>query len=260
LIARNRSVAILVTTLVALAALFLFTSPVPQDPAYHEFADSRTLFGISNFWNVMSNLPFLLVGLWGIIFVFRHSHSVCLPGLELAYVVFFSGIFLTAFGSGYYHLGPSNDPLVWDRLPMTIGFAGLFAIIIGEFVSPRIGRAVVIPLLLVGIASVEYWAWTESNAVGDLRPYAVVQFLPMMLLPVILLTYKPAIGSARVFWIMLLFYVLAKLAEQLDENILSAGGLISGHSLKHIFAAMTPATLLYALMQRRALAMAANDD
>jgi len=260
LTARNRSVAILVTTLVALAALFVFTSPVPQDPAYHAFADGRTLLGISNFWNVMSNLPFLLVGLWGIIFVFRHSHSVCLPGLELAYVVFFSGIFLTAFGSGYYHLNPSNDPLVWDRLPMTIGFAGLFAIIIGEFVSPRIGRAVVIPLLLIGIASVEYWAWTETNATGDLRPYAVVQFLPMMLLPVILLAYKPAIGSARVFWIMLLFYVLAKLAEQLDQNILSAGGLISGHSLKHIFAAMTPATLLYELMQRRALAMAANDD
>jgi len=256
----NRSLAILVTTFVALAVLFLFTSPVPQDPAYHDFADRRTIFGVANFLNVMSNLPFLVIGLWGIVFVFRHSQSVCLPGLELAYVVFFSGIFLTAFGSGYYHLDPSNDPLVWDRLPMTIGFAGLFAIIIGEFVSPRIGRAVVIPLLLIGIASVEYWAWTETIGVGDLRPYAVVQFLPMMLLPVILLTYKPAIGSAKYFWIMLLFYVLAKLAEQLDESILAAGGLISGHSLKHMFAAMTPATLLYALMQRRTLATATNDD
>jgi Ceramidase len=256
----NRSLAILVTTFVALAVLFLFTSPVPQDPAYHEFADRRTIFGVANFLNVMSNLPFLVIGLWGIVFVFRHGQSVCLPGLEFAYIVFFSGIFLTAFGSGYYHLDPSNDPLVWDRLPMTIGFAGLFAIIIGEFVSPRIGRAVVIPLLLIAIASVEYWAWTETNGAGDLRPYAVVQFLPMMLLPVILLTYKPAIGTARVFWIMLVFYVLAKLAEQLDENILAAGGFISGHSLKHIFAAMTPATLLYALMQRQALATAANDD
>ena len=256
----NRSLAILVATSVALVLLFLITSPVPQDPAYHEFADRRTLFGVTNFWNVISNLPFFLVGLWGTAFVFRHGHSVCLPGLELAYVVFFSGIFLTAFGSGYYHLDPSNDPLVWDRLPMTIGFAGLFAIILGEFVSPRIGRAVVLPLLLAGIASVEYWAWTETNGAGDLRPYAIVQFLPMMLLPVILLTYKPAVGTAGVFWIMLLFYVLAKLAEQLDDNIFSAGGFISGHSLKHLFAAMTPATLLYALMQRRTLAMAANDD
>lgn len=257
---RDRSLAIVVTTSVALVVLFLFTSPVPQDPAYHEFADGRTILSIANFWNVMSNLPFLVIGLWGMAFVFRHSHAVCLPGLELAYVVFFSGIFLTAFGSGYYHLDPANDPLIWDRLPMTIGFAGLFAIIIGEFVSPRIGRAVVVPLLLVGIASVEYWAWTETNGVGDLRPYAVVQFLPMMLLPVILLVYKPAIGTARVFWIMLLFYVLAKLAEQLDEHILAVGGFISGHSLKHVFAAMTPATLLYELLQRRALAAAANDD
>jgi len=256
----NRSLVILATTAVALAALFLLTSPVPQDPAYHEFADGRTISGVANFGNVMSNLPFLVIGLWGIVFVFRHSHTVCVPGLELAYVVFFSGIFLTAFGSGYYHLDPSNDPLVWDRLPMTIGFAGLFAIIIGEFVSPAVGRAIVVPVLLVGIASVEYWAWSESNGAGDLRPYAVVQFLPMMLLPVILLTYKPVIGTAKVFWVMLLFYVLAKVAEQLDEQVLAMGGFISGHSLKHLFAAMTPATFLYALMQRRTMATAANDD
>jgi hypothetical protein len=256
----KRSLAIFVTTAVALLALFLLTSPVPQDPAYHEFADGRTIQGINNFWNVMSNLPFLVVGLWGIVFIFRHSHRVCLPGLELAYIVFFSGIFLTAFGSGYYHFSPSNEPLVWDRLPMTIGFAGLFAIILGEFVSPRIGRAVVIPLLIVGIASVEYWAWTEVNGVGDLRPYAVVQFLPMLLLVVILLAYKPAIGSAKYYWVMLLFYVLAKLAEQLDGVIYSAGGVISGHSLKHLFAAGTPATMLYALMQRLRVPEAANDD
>jgi hypothetical protein len=256
----NRSLAILITTAVALLALFLLTSPLPQDPAYHDFADRRSILGTSNFWNVMSNLPFLIVGLWGIVTVFRHSHAVCLPGLELAYVVFFTGIFLTAFGSGYYHLAPANEPLVWDRLPMTIGFAGLFAVILGEFVSPRIGRAIVVPLLLIGIASVEYWAWTEARGMGDLRPYAVVQFLPMMLVPVILLSYEPKIGSAKYFWVMLLFYVLAKLAEFFDAGIYAAGGIISGHSLKHFFAAMTPATMLYALLQRRARPRAANDD
>jgi hypothetical protein len=256
---RGRSLLILAATLAALLLLFLLTAPVPQDPAYHQFADGRTILGIDNFWNVMSNLPFAVVGLWGIVIVFRDSHRFCLPGLELAYIVFFSGIFLTAFGSGYYHLNPANEPLVWDRLPMTIGFAGLFAIIIGEFVSPRIGRAVVVPLLLLGVASVEYWAWTETNGVGDLRPYAVVQFLPMLLLPVILLAYKPAVGSAKYFWLMLMFYVLAKLAEFLDQGIFAAGGLISGHSLKHLFAALTPATLLYALLQRRAIPAAAND-
>ncbi len=256
----SRNLVIPIVTAAVLVAFFLLTSPVPQDPDYHLFADGRTLLGISNFWNVMSNLPFMVVGLWGMQVVFRHHDTVCLPGLELAYIVFFVGIFLTAFGSGYYHLDPANDPLVWDRLPMTIGFAGLFAIILGEFVSPRIGRAILIPVLLIGIASVEYWAYTEAAGHGDLRPYAVVQFLPMMLIPVILLSYRPAIGSARYFWVMLLFYVLAKVFEQLDETLFVAGGIISGHSLKHVLAAMTPATMLYALIKRQHVMRAANDD
>ncbi|MEJ2129035.1 MAG: hypothetical protein P8X81_09325 [Woeseiaceae bacterium] len=254
-----RSLEIIAAVAAALLALFLFTAPLAQDAAYHSFADRRTILGVSNFGNVMSNLPFLVVGLSGTWFVLRYSRVVCLPGLEIAYLVFFSGIFLTAFGSAYYHLAPGNESLVWDRLTMTIGFAGLFAIVVGEFVSPRIGRAIVIPLLIVGVLSVEYWGWTEAAGAGDLRLYAVFQFLPIMLIPVILLLYKPAIGPAKYFWVMLLFYVLAKAAEFLDGEILAAGGLISGHSLKHILAAMTPATFLYALARRRRLPMAAND-
>ena len=256
----HRNLVISVVTAAALVAFFLLSSPVPQDPAYHQFADGRTLLGVSNFWNVMSNLPLMVIGLWGTLIVFRHHNIVCLPGLELAYIVFFTGILLTAFGSAYYHLNPANDPLVWDRLPMTIGFAGLFALILGEFVSPRIGRTVLIPLLLIGIASVEYWAYTEINGQGDLRPYVVVQFLPMLLVPAILLTYKPAIGSAKYFWYMLLFYVLAKLFEFIDNELYAAGGVISGHSLKHFFAAMASGTVLYALMKRRHVMRAANDD
>ena len=247
----SRNIVIPLVTAAALIAFFLLSSPVPQDPAYHQFADGRTFLGVSNFCNVMSNLPLMVIGLWGALFVFRHHNIVCLPGLELAYLVFFTGIILTAFGSAYYHLNPANDPLVWDRLPMTIGFAGLFSLILGEFVSPRIGRTILIPLLLIGIASVEYWAYTETSGQGDLRPYVVVQFLPMMLVPVILLTYKPAIGSAKYFWYMLLFYVLAKLFEFIDSELYAAGGIISGHSLKHVFAAMASAMVLLALMKRR---------
>jgi hypothetical protein len=256
----SRNLIIPVVTAAALVAVFLLSSPVPQDPTYHQFADGRTLLGISNFWNVMSNLPLMVIGLWGTLIVFRHHNSVCLPGLELAYIVFFTGITLTAFGSAYYHLNPANDPLVWDRLPMTIGFAGLFSLILGEFVSKRIGRTILIPLLLIGIFSVEYWAYTETSGQGDLRPYVVVQFLPMMLVPVILLTHKPVIGSAKYFWYMLLFYVLAKLFEFIDSELYAAGGIISGHSLKHVFAAMASATVLLALMKRRHVMRAANDD
>lgn len=247
-----RGLALVAATAAVLIAVFLFTPPIPQDPAYHDFADSRTLLGVPNFWNVASNLPFLVVGLFGITVVLRRDHVIIQPGLETAYVVFFSGIFLTAFGSGWYHLVPGNDSLVWDRLPMTVGFAGLFAIIVGEFISASIGRAIVVPLLLAGVASVEYWAWTEARGLGDLRPYAIVQFLPMALIPFILLLYRPAVGTARHFWWMLLFYVLAKIAEFFDGPVFALGGVVSGHTVKHLFAAVTPAILVYALLQRSA--------
>ena len=139
---------------------------MPQDPAYHGFADSRTLLGFDNFWNVASNLPFLIVGIWGLVYVRQHGDEVCLAGLQVAYVVFFIGVSLTAIGSGYYHINPANGPLVWDRLPMTISFAGLFSIIIGEFVSPRAARRHLVPLLVAGIASVSTGPGPKQTAMA----------------------------------------------------------------------------------------------
>lgn len=253
-------IAALTAVIIAVGAFFLFVPPIPQDPAYHDFADSRMILGVSNFWNVASNLPFLIVGLWGTGYVFRHGRVVCAAGLELAYVVFFAGIFLTSIGSAYYHLTPSNEPLVWDRLPMTIAFSGLFSMIIGEYFWPRLGRAILIPLLLLGALSVEFWAYTEARGMGDLRAYAIFQFLPMVVTPFVLVFRQPVIGEARYYWIMLLFYMLSKLVEFLDVNIYGTVGIISGHSLKHIFAALAAATVLYALSTRRTSPSAANDD
>jgi len=251
-LARNtKTIVLMLASIAVIIAVFLFVAPVPQDPAYHNFSDTRMLIGIDNFWNVSSNLPFLLVGVAGFYYIHRHRDAVCVPGLETAYRVFFVGILLTAFGSGYYHLAPGNNALVWDRLPMTIGFAGLFSIIVGEFVSVRVARRLLLPLLVVGLASVEYWAWTEARGSGDLRPYAIVQFLPMLLIPVILLSYRPVTGTARYFWWMFAFYFIAKLFEQFDAAIFAVGHLISGHSLKHIAAALTPVAFLYALTLRR---------
>ncbi len=150
-----------------------------------------------------------------------------------------------------YHLAPSNESLLFDRLPMTIGFAGLFSIVMGEFVSMRIGRRLLPPLLVVGVASVAYWAVTESYGVGDLRPYALVQFLPMLLIPIILSVYRSASDATRYFWMVIVFYVLVKICEQFDAEIFALGEVVSGHTLKHLFASLTPATLLYALTRRR---------
>lgn len=234
-----------------IVAVFVFSAAIPQDPGYHEFSDTRRLLGIANFWNVASNLPFLVIGAAGLWYLRRHSAEVCVAGIETAYRVFFAGILLTAFGSAYYHLAPVNETLVWDRLPMTIGFSALITIIVAEFISPRVARRMLLPLLIAGFASVEYWAWTEARGVGDLRPYAIVQFLPMLLIPVILLSHRPALGKTSYYWWMLLYYALAKAFEYFDSTIFDLGFLISGHSIKHVTAAMTPAVFLYSLTRRR---------
>jgi hypothetical protein len=231
--------------LLAVSGLFLFVTPIPQDPAYHQFADTRMLLGIPNAWNVLSNLPFLLVGGWGLVILRRTPLPA--PALKPAYQLFFTGVLLTAFGSGYYHLGPTNDSLILDRLSMTIGFAGLFAIIVGEFVSVRIGRPMLWLLLMAGPGSVFYWAWTESQGAGDLRPYAIIQFLPMLLILLIVALYRSAHLRAGYVWAMILFYMVAKVTELLDAEILAATSVISGHTLKHILAALTPAILVIAL-------------
>ena len=229
----------------AIAAGFALTSPIPQDPTYHLFADDRTFLGITNAMDVLSNLPFVVVGFLGIAYILRQKSGV--GELAVPYAVFFLGVFLTGFGSGYYHLAPSNETLVWDRLPMTIGFAGLFAVVVGEFVSMRLGRWLLLPLLVIGAGSVAYWAITEARGVGDLRPYAVVQFLPMLLMPIILAVYGKGRRIAKYFWAVILFYVLAKFAEFYDAQIFSALDIISGHSLKHLLASLSPAALLVGL-------------
>ena len=224
--------------------------PVAQDPAYFLFADQRRMLGIPHFMDVMSNLPFLIIGIMGWRVITTHPDTLT-PGTVLAWKIFFFGIALTAFGSGYFHWRPDNASLIWDRLPMTIGFMSLFSIIIGEYVSPDHGKKALFPLLFIGAASVAYWAWTESQSAGDLRPYAIVQFLPMLLIPLIIVLYKTRSDLTRFLWIMIGFYVAAKILEQLDVQLFDIGGLISGHSLKHILASLAPASLMVFLMQRR---------
>lgn len=224
---------IAVFTAVAAGIAFLLP-PIAQDPAYHAFADRSVLFGIPNFWNVASNLPFALVGILGL----RRTPELQ-PHLPVpAYLLFCMGVILVGAGSAYYHYAPDSNTLVWDRLPMTIAFMALFSIVVSDRVFVRLGRWLLWPLVLAGVASVLYWDWTELQGRGDLRAYGLVQFLPMLLIPLMLATSKGAGLRGPWLWLTLIVYALAKLTEHYDVAILAASGLVSGHTLKHLLGAL----------------------
>jgi hypothetical protein len=222
--------------------------PLAQDPAYHAFADDRTLLGIPNFWNVVSCVPFFIVGAWGLVILTRHPGTA--TRLRSAWTVFFIGILVTTFGSGYYHLDPNNASLGWDRLAMVIAFTGLLALVIGEYLSAQWANRLLVPLLLLGVGSVYYWLTTEARGAGDLRPYALVQFLPMLLVPVIVLVRRERSDLGPWFGLLIVCYAAAKIFEFYDASVYSAGEWMSGHAIKHLLAAAGAACLLVGLKQR----------
>jgi hypothetical protein len=226
---------------VSLAALTLFPR-ILQDPNYHQFADQRALLGVPNFWNVVSNLPFIAVGAAGLLRLRRDPITV----------VLFAGIFLTGFGSSYYHWNPSDSSLFWDRLPMTLCFAAILAAVVEERVDASAAVIVLLVLLAIGILSLLLWRWT-----GDLRLYIWAQFFPFLALVLILLLFAPRYDGA-VYWIIATaLYALAKVFEFYDEEIFSAGSILSGHTLKHLAAAAACFAMLRLFQTRRPIGDAA---
>jgi predicted membrane channel-forming protein YqfA (hemolysin III family) len=229
----------------------LLLDPIPQDPAYHAFADQRVIAGIANLCDILSNLPFLIVGCAGLSRLSGRNLQFD-TGLRWAVTSFFLGVALTAFGSTFYHLQPDNTSLVWDRLPMTLAFMGLVTLIVGEYINVALGRVLLWPLLAVGVGSVLWWQYTEQLGRGDLRLYGLVQFLPMLLLPLVLLMYPPRWSRSADYWMVGGWYLLAKLLELFDRNVFTLTGWISGHTLKHLAAAMA-AWWLLRMLKRRSL-------
>ena len=181
MISKGTGAVLLVALTIIIAIAAAFAPRFPQPLSYHQFADARTMLGIADFENVISNLPFAIFGAWGLWFLSTNSSSKSFidPRERIPYFIFFVGVLLTAFGSGYYHLMPDNNRLVWDRLPMTIAFMSLVSALIAERINVAVGLRLLIPLITIGIASVVYWHFTEQRGVGDLaftRPCSCTQF------------------------------------------------------------------------------------
>ncbi|MEK7483808.1 MAG: ceramidase domain-containing protein [Planctomycetota bacterium] len=235
--------ALLLFVVIGSLVFILSLPPFGQDLAYHNFADRRAFFGILNFFDVMSNIPFLVLGIAGMSFCRRNS----LMSLRSAWVTFFAGVAIVSVGSAYYHWNPNNETLVWDRLPMTIGFMGLFNALLAEYVSVRLGRFLLVPAVLIGFSSVFYWHYFD-----DLRFYGWIQLIPLLIVPVVMILFRPNYSHQGLLLVALVCYMLAKLTEFYDQEVfVLTQNLFSGHSLKHLLTALGCFSVLLMLKIRR---------
>jgi hypothetical protein len=242
---------------VAGAVLAVMSSPpIPQALDYHAMADQRPLSGIPNSLNVLSNVPFAIVGLLGLAEVFgwrRRPVPFADRWERWPYAALFAGVALTALGSSYYHLAPDNARLVWDRLPMAVGFMGLLTALLAERVSLTAGKWLFLPLLAAGAASVGYWYWSELQNTGDLRPYLLVQFGSLLVVVLLLALYPARHPGTRYLVTGLAAYAAAKGLEIADRPIFALGHVVSGHTLKHLAAAAGVACLVAMLRARKTI-------
>lgn len=243
---------ILIGISVAALVAAIIAPRIPQDPLYHQFADQNAFLSIPNTLNVLTSLLFGWIGIEGLYRLLGQKSLRIVDAAYPAYLVFFAALILIAAGSGYYHWTPDNQTLVWDRLPMTLAFMSFFTIMLAERISISLAKTLFPVLIGVGVTSIVYWYLSEQNGQGDLRPYALIQFLPMLLIPLMLLLFSSSYTRSRDIWWFLAWYLVAKICETFDAEILNWLTLLSGHSLKHIAAAIACLVYLRHLRFRQA--------
>ncbi len=233
----KRMLPFLPTLITVLAViLMLVHGPIAQLAHYHEFADQRTLSGLPNALDVLSNLGFFMLGAWALGRLRPHAASPALRAGWPGYRLMFVAMIMVGLGSAYYHLMPDNSRLLWDRLPIALLCAGLLTAVRSEARPGSHTGMTLALLLLFALASVFWWQWTDAAGQGDLRPYLLLQAMPLVLIPL----WQADQGAPReerlAFGMAMLMYVLAKLAELNDHAIFAATGFVSGHTLKHVLA------------------------
>ena len=241
---RNPRTGILVLVILSIASVTAASvlPRIPQDPAYHNFADSRNLGWLPNAADVLSSIGFILVGLLGLrVLIKWRSYGDGIfseRGEAWVYIALYSGTVLTGIGSAYYHLWPNNDSLVWDRLPMAIIFASFVSSVISERVSSRAGLFLLIPFLVAGTGSVIYWDFGERAGTGDSSaPMCLcISTLYCLFPPSCIFSQIDTPGAVTSLGCSA-FYALATVSEALDKPIFDFLHLISGHTIKHLLAA-----------------------
>jgi len=241
---------------VMLAGVVFMLPRIPQPLSYHDFADQRACFGLSNCLDTASNALFVLAGAVGLCFLYSPSarRTFIDPREALPYSLFFFATILVGFGSGFYHLAPDNEHLVWDRAAIALALMAWFAAILGERVSLKSGLCLLPLLITAGLGSAFYWSWSETQGLGDLRPYGLTQLTAMLLIPLLLWLYPPRYSGDRDILAVIGLYSLALLFDFSDRPVFAlSGGIISGHTVKHVIAALAAYWVVLHLRRRYTL-------
>ena len=251
----DRRTAVLVGLTLAALGGMLCIPPVPQDPSFHDFSDQRTLIGIPHLFNIASNLPFLLVGAAGLAFVASPgaNRSFREPWERIPYAILFACVGLVFFGSSYYHGSPATGTLFWDRLPLALIFSTFLGITVTERIHARWGAALLVPLLVVAVGTLVTWRVGEDRGAGDLRFYALLQGLAMVLVPLIVVFFPPRYTRGRDLLLIAALYAVAQACALYDAEIYALGRFVSGHTVKHLLSALAAWRLLAMLRARRTL-------
>lgn len=245
---------LLAAVVAALAALAFLAPPIAQPLSYHDFADRRACLGLPNCLDTASNALFVLAGAWGLHVLFgAKSRAVFIaPRERWPYALFFFAVVLIGLASAYYHLAPDNAGLAWDRAAMALAFMAWLSALLAERVGVKTGLALLVPLCAIGEGAVVYWYWSETQGAGDLRPWLLVQLMPILLAPLLLWLYPPRYSHGRVALAVVGLYLVALLFDLGDRAVFAfTGGLVGGHALKHAVAALAAGLVARHLYRRR---------
>jgi hypothetical protein len=224
----------------ALVGFGLAVRPIVRTPTFHHYADARTWLGIPHAGDVLSNAAFIVVA---VLAALRLRAGRSADGFAWLACAGVAGI---GIGSGSYHVAPSDALLALDWAPIVLALAWITAAVVAD----RHGRRAGVIALVVGtsaalVAVAIWYLGGGTTGGGDMTAYVTVQLLGVAL-PLAVALSAPGRIPARHLAVALAGFLLARLFATRDASLLDAIG-VSGHSLKHVAAALAAAIGLRAV-------------